>query len=258
MIKTTSFSYKNSSLARELDSVELGFQIDPVYRPMTKAPMRAPPSVFETSNTGRVLQLVITFNLRSLDPFDLFDPDPVLSSLYIPIGTILQAVSRIHTSNLDDYILPWSEWGTGVRWIYERALQEYNNGTAIAVVSGSRGVFTQLNPRRAGCLSRWSECWHEPWWIASILEFHPKLCCANSLPNSSRQDGKSVMDPCVYQPSASTVALGQDRIDEWLDGADKSVLPYMSTPFKHRVLHGLSREAPDIWIDDEHSESEQC
>ncbi|KAG8692109.1 hypothetical protein FRC08_010002 [Ceratobasidium sp. 394] len=237
----------------EAPAVKLECCIDLAYQPVTKGTfVQGPPSVFEVSNTGRIL------HLRLHLPYDFGLDDwryavAPFSSLCIRVQPILRLVSQPKDEGITGLNVSWSDWGAGSRWLH-RSGNSGNRGAA----SGTRLVAISLFPSSQTIFfDREDEAAYFqplPDYI-DVLDFHPAfLNQARPLePHKKKEEGTVDTNIWKYHAQSSnefTPGFRQD--DKWMGQANEAIAPYVSAQFRDEELYEMNSGCPTIWADDEH------
>lgn len=232
----------------------LEVRMDPAYSPITGVHLaRAPASIFELANFGRVLQLQMIFR----DPSKLAGrSESPFYFLHIPVSSILRIISRIQanaTNDPDDFgdpVIAWNEWGRETHWVHGPNIRKSSS-----CVAGSRCVLTHFAPICPDCQEGGCAC--RPVCETSVLEFHPALRHINKQAKLNGQgDFLNLTGTSIHQPPGPNLFTpGRHWIDKGLDVTGMPVYPCKVARFKHEMLDELfAGQYPRILIDDEHSE----
>ncbi|KAG9102843.1 hypothetical protein FRC06_000989, partial [Ceratobasidium sp. 370] len=233
-------------------AVELECCTDSAYQPVTKGKfVQGPPSVFEVSNTGRILRL----RLRLPYDFGLDDWEYAVapfSSLCIRVQSILRMISQPTNDRTTCLDISWSDWSAGSRWIHHSGGPGdlgAASGTRLAVLSlfQSNELYPGGQDEEAG-FELLSD-------HISILDFHPAFLDRARLLGLHDKKVEGTVDTNIwkYQPQdCNKLTPGFRRSDKWMGGASEAIAPYAAAQFRDEELYDVASGWPTVWADDEH------
>ncbi|KAG8691293.1 hypothetical protein FRC08_010215 [Ceratobasidium sp. 394] len=234
-------------------AVKLECCIDLAYQPVTKGTfVQGPPSVFEVSNTGRILQL----RLRLPYDFGLDDwryAVAPFSSLCIRVQPILRLVSQPKDEGIICLNVSWSDWGAGSRWLHRSG----NSGDRGAA-SGTRLVAISLfQSSQTTFFDREDEAayFQSPFDYIDVLDFHPAFLNQSRPLDPHNKKEEDIVDTNIWKyqaQSSNEFTPGFRQDDKWMGQASEAIAPYISAQFRDEQLYDMNSGCPTVWADDEH------
>ncbi|QRV88789.1 glutathione S-transferase [Ceratobasidium sp. AG-Ba] len=231
---------------------------DPSFQPITRGDfVVGHPSVFETSNTGRMLEFVLGFSKLGEDQ-DFDDNGQQNSlSLCIPVEAIIRVVSCLEKKTSGPPIVPWEEWGMGVR-------EFHNPGPTRRACSGSRCISFVDTPREdlAGTLLSTNE--HKPndsWTVPNyslmpcfaVVDFNPTLVKLVSPTHQDNTVERSIEHTATWKHYPhklhGTASMLAPRIKR-ANAVENTVAPFVLALFRHTELGNITPSY--ILMDEEH------
>ncbi|KAG8727751.1 hypothetical protein FRC12_022270 [Ceratobasidium sp. 428] len=223
----------------------------PAYSPMlSEASKYHPASVFEVSNSGRVLRFALDLPFRyGSGEIDL----DACSWLLVPVYVFSYFIQRVKLETplvepADTPTFAWDEWGHLARWIHNHKLSDFS---WTVVTSGTRSLLMHESVDCSGAGSC-NLCGGSPVTPDSpkiwILDFNRRKLQQLEPQNRARTPATTYAG--VYQPALAD-AYTPDV--EWLHNARDAIAPYIKTPFWHEFIRKFTDgDSLEVWIDDEH------